>query len=47
MCEKEIKCSKMTQKSIPEHTGELTGSHLDTGKTKKTAPGSRYETAED
>lgn len=35
----------MTQTCVPEYTGELTDSHLHTGKTKKPAPGRRNETA--
>lgn len=35
----------MIQTCVPEYTGELTDSHLHTGKTKKPAPGRRNETA--
>lgn len=41
------KVLRSDKKSIPERTGELTGSHLDTGKTKKPAPGRRNESSED
>lgn len=32
---------------IPEHTGELTDSHLRTRKTNKSAPGRKNEMAKD